>query len=358
MKNQELSRAFRLFAEGFNALANAYEPTEGSTPIKSESVVENRGTSIPTTPSKPVEVKKEVAPIEVKKEVVAPVKEVEKVAEPEVKEETTKVLTKEDLEALSYNEVKTIAKEYKVKAVGSKSSIIANILEVLESAVEEDEEVEEIQEETAPVEEESLDIVEDEEDNEEEGEEDHTFYDKVVADLEEYSDEELADILSEIGISPKGKRQALLSKIVQAIEDGKLEWESEESTEEVAPPNEDKSEDDDMEEEEYDFVTEARKETCLALDSQIRKDFKANKITPKDLVKSLKEFDSEYVSEGKENDLENYILLKMNLVDEDGTEHDLSEAYYVGDNVFCCGVELQELDKDYFCEVCGQKYEK
>lgn len=358
MKQQELSRAFRLFAEGFNALANAYEPVQG------ENVpTENRGAIAPTmTSTRPVEAKKEEKVAEVKKEVkkeVAPVETKKPVEAPkeEVNEDLTQTPTKEELEALSYNDIKAMAKEVGVKAVGSKASIIKNILDSFEQPTA----VEEVapKEEPTP-EEETLEIEEDEVEGEEETNEDTTFYDKVVNDLVDYTDEELADILSEIGISPKGKRQALLSKIVQAIEDEKLEWDSseEETTEDTPQENPKAETETDEGEEEYDFVTEARKETCLEIDSQARKDFKAKKLTPKDLINALKEFDSEYVSEGKENDLENYILLKMNLVDEDGTQHDLQEAYYIGDDVYCCGVQLQDLDGDYFCEVCGQKYEK
>ena len=47
-------------------------------------------------------------------------------------------------------------------------------------------------------------------------EEETTLYDQIVTDLEGYSDEELADILSSVGVSPKGKRQALLAKIVSS----------------------------------------------------------------------------------------------------------------------------------------------
>lgn len=347
MKKQEIVRALRLFAEGFNALANAYEPTQE---VEEKQPTEMIGASVPTTPSRPVEAKKEQPVSEIKKEAVAPKKEAKK-------EESTNTISKEDLEALSYNEVKAKAKEIGVKAVGSKASIISNILATFEDTdPTEAPKVEEIKEENTS-EEESINIedLNEDEGEEENEEEDTSFYDKVVADLEEYSDEELADILSEIGISPKGKRQALLAKIVQAIEDGKLEWSDDE--EETAEDTQADTQEEDGIDEEYDFVTEARKQTCLALDKRIRKDFNEGKLSSKEILKYLKNYDEEYVSEGKENDLDNYILIKMNLVDEEGNENELGEAYYIGEKVYCCGAELKELDEGFLCEICGQQYE-
>lgn len=360
MREKQISIALLQISEGFKTLSEAFSLAEEP----------KQGVEVSEIASK---VAKAVTPKEEpKKETkVEPVKEVKPVQE-EVAEEVAEEsgYTKESLDKLSYNEIKALAKENGVKATGSKSSIIAKLLEVFSTVAEEEEtEIEEdknvkkgkIAEEKEEVVEED-DINEDVEGDDEETEKDNTLYDRVVADLEGYSDEELADILSDIGISPKGKRQALLSKIVQAIEEEKLEWadegaEDEETTEvdEDTTANEEGGEE---EEEEFDFVTEARKTACLELEDEIRADFKKKKITPKSILKFLKEYNEEYVSQGTQDDLENYIYVHFMLIDEDGELHELADPYYLGDDTMCCGEVLKEVDEDLVCEICGTSYEK
>lgn len=360
MNNQEISRGFKLLAEGFTVLSQAF----------SDKVV--TGVDLATGEDKTVTTVVNTKTNEIiKEEVVEPKKEAKKVVDTPKEEETTpkSTITKEGLNALSYNEIKALAKEKGVKAVGSKASIIDNILEVLGGTVQEEvaedttEQVKEI-EETSDVEEtiEDEEVIEDEEDIEEEVEEENleedNLYESVVKDLEDYTDEELADILSDAGLSPKGKRQALLSKIVQAIEDGLIEWADEESeeTEEVAEDEIEEVEDT-TEEEEYDFVTEARKSACMELEKSIRKDFKAKKLSHKEIIKFLKNIDEEFVSGGVESDLEDYIYVQFNLVDEDGELHEMSDPYYIGETICCCGQQLSELEEDEFvCEICGESY--
>lgn len=340
--NQELSKALATIGEGFTMLSKAV-----LTDIK---VVPNepKVKSPEKTTEKKVEPKKEESK-------VTPIKEAPK---KEVEETTEGGVTRESLEAMSYNEIKALAKENGAKAVGTKASIIDALLEILGEAEPEAEDTTETDVEDN---EEDIEDVDTESDDEEE-EEDTTFYDQVVADLEDYTDEELADILSDVGISPKGKRQALLAKIVQAIEDGKIEWEDnsegEEAETEDSAPEETEVEDTSNEEEaeEYDFVTEARKDACMELEKDLRKQFKTKKLTHKEILKALKEIDPEYVSEGVEADLDIYIETRFDLVDEDGDIHEEGEAYYIGDQAYCCGVALQEVDGEFVCEVCGETY--
>ena len=347
MNNQEISRGLKLLAEGFTVLSQAFSEkvVTGVDLAKGEDrVVE---TVVNTKTNEIVsqkEVKKDVAPT--------------KTEEP--KEEG--ILTREDLNALSYNEVKALAKEKGVKAVGSKSTIIDNILAVTGEVEDEQPEPQDEVIENEDVADETEDEVADE-NVEEEDLNESNLYETVAKDLEDYSDEELADILSDVGLSPKGKRQALIAKIVQAIEDGLIEWsdgESEESADEEEAVEETTKEintdyvDDNGE---YDFVTEARKTACMDLEKSIRNDFKAKKLSHKDIIKFLKGIDEEFVSGGAESDLEDYIYIQFNLVDEDGTLHEMSDPYYIGESVCCCGQELSQLEEDEFvCEICGESY--
>lgn len=360
MRNQEIAKAMKLIAEGFTTLAVAFEGAEDTI----------------TT----VDVK------EVAKEVVKKVEDVKPVLEApkkeavvETKEEPTTegTLTPEELDAKTYNEIKALAKELGVKAVGSKKSIIDNILAVAGTPVSENEETEEEVVEApskTPVEDEEEvidDTVEEiEEDNEgEEVDAEETLYDVVERDLADYSDEELADILSDVGISPKGKRQALVAKIVQAIEDGKLAWD-EESTEEVVeekpepkkatkePVKKKEVVEEEPEDEEETFLgTETRRVACEKEVDSIEKALDKDEISHKEIIKYLKDFyNGKYVSQGLDSDIDEYIAIQCDLIDDEGDKHELADPYYIGDDVFCCGQKLKDVKGDLYCEICGTTY--
>lgn len=141
---------------------------------------------------------------------------------PEVEEEVVEVETNteaEDLNSKTLKELKDLAKELGVSTKGSKSTIIGRILEAQDNV----EEVVEEPEENILTEEE----VEEFEEATETGEEN-----PLEAQLNEMSVEELADILAEVGISTKGKKQSLIAKVLKAVEEGKIELADEEEVEE------------------------------------------------------------------------------------------------------------------------------
>lgn len=141
---------------------------------------------------------------------------------PEVEEEVVEVETNteaEDLNSKTLKELKDLAKELGVSTKGSKSTIIGRILEAQDNV----EEVVEEPEENILTEEE----VEEFEEATETGEDN-----PLEAQLNEMSVEELADILAEVGISTKGKKQSLIAKVLKAVEEGKIELADEEETDE------------------------------------------------------------------------------------------------------------------------------
>ena len=141
---------------------------------------------------------------------------------PEVEEEVVEVETNteaEDLNSKTLKELKDLAKELGVSTKGSKSTIIGRILEAQDNV----EEVVEEPEENILTEEE----VEEFEEATETGEEN-----PLEAQLNEMSVEELADIIAEVGISTKGKKQSLIAKVLKAVEEGKIELADEEEVEE------------------------------------------------------------------------------------------------------------------------------
>ena len=138
------------------------------------------------------------------------------------------------LESLSIAELRKMAKELGLDTKGKKVDIIARI-EALNEPVEEN--VEEVVEEVIETPEVEVDDVEDEvliededdaeeeadEDDEEEADEDDeepSDLELLKAELEDYSLEELKEVLESVELSTKGKKQALISRIIQAVEDG------------------------------------------------------------------------------------------------------------------------------------------
>ena len=155
--------------------------------------------------------------------------EAEEVAddEEEAEEERSTIITVEtedgeeeiDLEEMSIKELKDFAEEYGLEVTTKTKSAI--IEEILDQIYGEDEEAEE-------------EVEDDVEDVEEDSEEDDGESDEDLAEmygLNEMSLEELAEICAEHGLSTKGKRQALIDRIVRAIEDGTIEVEDEEEGE-------------------------------------------------------------------------------------------------------------------------------
>lgn len=122
-----------------------------------------------------------------------------------------------DLEEMSVKELKQFAEDYGLEVTSkTKKGIIEEILDQLYGE-EEDDDVEEVEDDVEDV----------EEDSEDDGEEDIA----EMYGLNEMSLEELAEICAENGLSTKGKRQALIDRIVRAIEDGTIEVEDEEEGE-------------------------------------------------------------------------------------------------------------------------------
>ena len=287
-----------------------------------------------------------------KKEVSNEQEKPEKVTKEESIEEERDYFSIEEIEAMKYNELKAYASELGLSAMGKKAEILERILDKLypdnEEEIEEDEEPE----------------------NEDEDLED-TKYDKIAEMLEGCTEEELADLLEQIGKSPKGKRQALVSKIVDAIDEGLIEFEDdgeeseeEESDGEVEESEKESEEDEEDEEAIFKNVTEVRKDAIVELRKSIESMYKDGEIKDKEMKEFLEEYHEHLESDctecncPNEDRLDCYIKIQTSLIDDEGVQHDLGEPYIVNDNYYCCGRELSELkDETLYCEVCGQEYE-
>lgn len=304
-------------------------------------------------------------------------KVVEEICKDEVVEEqatnTTATFTREQLDGMTYNNIKKLAKELGVSAVGNREDITARILgetvEVEPEAVVEESPKTPKKTKVEKTEPEEVEV--DEKDND-------PLYAKVVDAISDMSNEEIADVLADIGVSAKGKREALVEKVVQAVRDGLLDFddedEAEEEVEEAPVPTKSKtkeapapveSDEDDEEDLTNDIdnpdMTEARRKAILAQDESIRKQFKKGDVTRDNLVEFLQSFyDTEEDMDDMSDDdlLDTYIDAVCRLVDDEG---DLVEegAYTLNGEPACCGrVLVYSEDTGVFvCEHCGEEYE-
>lgn len=139
----------------------------------------------------------------------------------EVKEDDTveSEYSMEELKAMTQAELKALAKELGVSVRGSKSAILGRILEKLDVA--------EVEEEEEPVTEAEEPVTEEVENDE----------DPIQEALEELELEDLADLCEQAELSTKGKKQALIARLMTAHNAGEIDltdfFEEEDITDEV-----------------------------------------------------------------------------------------------------------------------------
>lgn len=273
------------------------------------------------------------------------------------------VITAESLDSLSYNTLKKLAKERGISASGSRDELTSRLLEnpgeisdspnlhVVRSEAEAGDEPE----------------VEDAADVEEEEDIDSILkrVNEAVADL---SNEELMDILTDVGVKAKGKRQSLIEATVRAVKDGLLDLSDDEDEE----GGEDTADEDDTQSEcEYEpndtdnpDMTEERRAAIQAFIEEATNDFKKGNITRKELIEWLNEFNGTKDPMKKSSDeeiLNSYIHASCLLINDEGEFPEEEGAYTVNGIPYCCGRALKCVETDgvttYICETCGNEYE-
>lgn len=290
----------------------------------------------------------------------------------------------DDLDSMSYNDLKKLCKSRGLSAAGNREELIAR-LNGEDDSEEDDEPVKKStakkgSKKSAPVEDDDEDDTdEDEEDGDDDDDEDgEDVQSAVEAATEDMSLEELAEFCEENGLSSKGKRQALIARIVKAVEAGDIEL-SDDDDDEDGDEEEDekpskkssgkktskKQEDEDEDDDDGDEEGEPTAERIAALKAY-KKDttaqFKKGELERDDLVEFLCDFyDKDKKAYKKMSDadvLAAYIEASSNLINDEG---DIVEegAYTVNGVPFCCGRPLtyNEDDEQYVCEHCGGEYE-
>ena len=311
-------------------------------------------------------------------DVIQPLVEVvegEVVETPEVEADEEQI---EDLSSMTIQQLRSLAKSHGLSTKGTKKDLIARINELNEPVEEEivEDEVEETIEEVTPevVEDEVEDTVEDLEDEEEEIEEsteDMNEMELIQSELEAMEVDELVEILESVELPTKGKKQALISRILEAVADGLLEFFDADEIEEYDADEEDEEldeaieqaleeTDEEDEEEEIEEEVSPREATQMEVEEEILEAYEDGSLTDKEIANFLEDyFNGKFKPINKKRALNKYIEIQCDLVDADGDRMPMGEPYYVSDeDVFCCGSEIKELDNgNLFCEVCGTEYE-
>ena len=264
-----------------------------------------------------------------------------------------------DLGSMKLKELREYAEELGLNSKGKRAEVEDRIREFLENEdTEEDEDLgEEPEEEESeePEIEENEDSEEDEDSEEAEDDEvEDETYAKVMQYVNEASDDELRETLEELGLSSKGKREALVEKIYQAVKDGLFEFEDEEPSEDVEP-----EEETDEETSEDLGITEERAKAIVAMEEQVQEEFEEGKITRKEMVAYLKQVGIAVTKKVEgEAVVEMYTEKLALLIDDEGEFHDEGgDPYNINEVPYCCGAPLEEIEGGYRCNVCGTEYE-
>lgn len=287
------------------------------------------------------------------------------------KAESTGDYTKEELDEMTYNDLKKLAKELGISAVGNRKEITEKILNGEVSSEEPDEEEEEKPakksagvkksvKKSAPVEEEDEDEEEPEDDEDDEEEEVDPVEQQVLEAVEDMEDDEIREILEDVGVNSKGKRQSLISKLTQAVKDGKIDLDDndDEDDEDTAP---EETEDDSDDEDVTESMTKKRKKAYLAYCKETEESFEDGEITREEIIDFINDFNGTKDKMKKVSDeelLETYLKITANLIDDDGNIVE-EGAYTINDEYYCCGKPLKydEDEEKFICEVCGEEYE-
>lgn len=263
-----------------------------------------------------------------------------------------------DLGSMKLKELREYAEELGLNSKGKRAEVEDRIREFLENEdTEEDEDLGEEPEEESeePEIEENEDSEEDEDSEEAEDDEvEDETYAKVMQYVNEASDDELRETLEELGLSSKGKREALVEKIYQAVKDGLFEFEDEEPSEDVEP-----EEETDEETSEDLGITEERAKAIVAMEEQVQEEFEEGKITRKEMVAYLKQVGIAVTKKVEDEAVvEMYTEKLALLIDDEGEFHDEGgDPYNINEVPYCCGAPLEEIEGGYRCNVCGTEYE-
>lgn len=276
--------------------------------------------------------------------------------------------TAEDLDGMTYNDIKKLAKSLGISAVGNRETIVAAIL-ASSGATEDESESDEEFEECEVLDDDSEDESDDDAEDDDEGDDDDDDEDsddvaaQVNAAVEDMTDDEIRALLEDSDLSTKGKRQALIARLIEAVEDGIIEF-SDDEDEEDEPDDADAEEDAEESDESEDIsedMTPARREAYDEICKDTEEGFESGEISREDLIEFINDFNGEKGNYKKTPDaelLDIYLRCCAFLISDDGEVSEDSGKYEINGESYCCGHPLvwDEKKKSFVCQSCGAKY--
>lgn len=270
--------------------------------------------------------------------------------------------TYEELMDMPYNDMKKYAKSVGVTAMGSREKIVNTILKTygVEAPDEDEEDEDEAPKKKAPAgkktpaSKKSAPVEEEEEDEEED--EVTAQVNEAVKDME---DSEIAELLKQAGLPSKGKRTALIARVIKGVKDEVIDLDGEEDEDE----DEESIYDSLNDYENNDEIPEERAAAIKKFEAATNKKVKAKTLKMAMIKKALTAYygDEADLSEaGDEELVEAYIDMKCRFIDDEGDNYDgTDDAYYVNGMLACHGYICEESEdgSSLVCPVCGAEYE-
>lgn len=267
--------------------------------------------------------------------------------------------TYEELMDMPYNDMKKYAKSVGVTAMGSREKIVNDILKTygVEAPDEEDEDEDEAPKKKVPAgkkttaSKKSAPVEEDEEEDEVTAQ-----VNEAVKDME---DSEIAELLKQAGLPSKGKRTALIARVIKGVKDEVIDLDGEEDEDEDEESIYDSLNDYENNEE----IPEERAAAIKKFEAATNKKVKAKTLKMAMIKKALTAYygDEADLSEaGDEELVEAYIDMKCRFIDDEGDNYDgTDDAYYVNGMLACHGYICEESEdgSSLVCPVCGAEYE-
>ena len=263
-------------------------------------------------------------------------------------------MSEETLKGMGYADLKSLAKNVGVSAKGTKSQLLKVLIEYFKNMDEEtpveappQEEVpqEEVPQEETPADEAGEEVAD--------GEDTRAVVLRMIEE-NEMSDDDIREVLRDAGLSDKGKHEALIDKLVSAIDDGIIQLEDEED-DEPAPAEEAEEE----EESDEPAITPERAKGIEKLMKEVDEQFKDGSLTASDIREFLDQFGDVTIPKKASADklLELYKENVSMLVDDEGNVCE-EGAYFINNVPYCCGRPLNVADDNTAtCSVCGETYE-
>lgn len=259
-------------------------------------------------------------------------------------------MSEETLKGMGYADLKALAKNVGVSAKGTKSQLLKVLIEYFKNMDEETPAEVPADEEVPPQEEVPAEV---ETDEATEGEDTRAVVLRMIEE-NEMSDDDIREVLKDAGLSDKGKHEALIDKLVSAIDDGIIQLEDEED-DEPAPAEVEAEE----EESDEPAITPERAKGIEKLMEEVDEQFKDGSLTASDIREFLDQFGDVTIPKKASADklLELYKENVSMLVDDEGNVCE-EGAYFINNVPYCCGRPLNVADDNTAtCPVCGETYE-